>query len=278
MIINRNKTVMENLVDLIKESNQGLTISPGQFSVVSINADTAGADNNTRIGIVATANAGFKGTLDLWYKRATLTQGLVSPITQLQRNAGETNAQVGARILTALNIKDSEVTINGGSGWGGDGVQTIASISDSLIYLPGQSYQVTVEPTGILGSITFNSTYVDQTIKTASYRWGFQTNSAGSFTFGSWISQTGFTPASPSPFGFSLDFDGFTNTYGVHMTHASGGISQTPLVARVYDSNNNLIRTFTGGNRSTETSVRFNAGGWTNLPVGVVLRVDFSLA
>lgn len=134
MIINRNKTVMGNLIDLIKESNPDLPdMQDNQVVYGAPVPDNTHPGRNSRIVVQAINNLGFKGSRTLWYSRCTLTEGLVNTNPEIIRQEGETNAQVASRAMAALNIHPTQVDLSYPDHYK---VQFTAK-NNSGIYLPG---------------------------------------------------------------------------------------------------------------------------------------------
>lgn len=146
MIVDRTKSSLLNFYALVKASNPGMTLTDLNAIVGPPEAGSFVNGNTTKVSISSIKNKGFSGTREVFYKRTSLIQGLVGPITSLLPNVGETAGQLGARILAALNVLEAEVTVNGGAGFTTSGNQVIATKPNSLIYLPGQSHTVAATP------------------------------------------------------------------------------------------------------------------------------------
>lgn len=144
MILDRTKGSLDNFRALVKTANPNINLTDLNSVVGNPVVGAFANGNNTKLEISALKNKGCSGLREVFYKRCSLTEGLLSPITQIILLQGELAAAVGLRIMQALNILPNEVTVNDGAGWNTSGNQVIKSNANSLCYLPNQTLNINV--------------------------------------------------------------------------------------------------------------------------------------
>lgn len=159
MVINRSKTVFQNFIDLIRESNPSFpVVTPDKITIGTPVADSSVVGRNTRIEIAAVKNQGWSGSRTLYYNRSLFTTGLASPISAITPGNGELAAALGERISATLNLHASQIVVNGGNGWSLSGNQSIVPVTNSLLYVPSAGHVVNASAaTGRVFEVTLGS-------------------------------------------------------------------------------------------------------------------------
>lgn len=142
MLIDILKTPVQNLIDLIIDSNPGKTLTNDQFTTAApqVVAEPVGSENTT-VELTAVLGQGYSSSLVVSYTRQPLNAFVLSPVTELTVTPEALEADVLATLVTKLEIMASEVTSaaftapTGVEGEGTDGSITVTAKPDSLLYI-----------------------------------------------------------------------------------------------------------------------------------------------
>lgn len=118
MIIDPQKSVHENFLDLLIESNPGFPrLSQDLLILGNAVDDDSVPDRNTSIVVTAKQGSGFSGTRTLYYNRCNLndlfTVGWIAELSDLNEEI-HTPGNLGGMIIEALDQLKSELIVNEG--------------------------------------------------------------------------------------------------------------------------------------------------------------------
>lgn len=145
MLINLQKTSVENLIDLILDANPGAELTGEQFTTPGPEAlvEPVG-DLNTSIQLRAVLGQGYSSAVTFRYTRLTLDANLAKPLDALTVTGGCDSEDIFGFLTTRLGLMASEVevvsctppTINDDIGLDTtDGNITIKAKDDSILYI-----------------------------------------------------------------------------------------------------------------------------------------------
>lgn len=145
MLINLQKTSVENLIDLILDANPGAELTGEQFTTPGPEAlvEPVG-DLNTSIQLRAVLGQGYSSAVTFRYTRLALDANLAKPLDALTVTDGCDSEDIFGFLTTRLGLMASEVevvsctppTINDDIGLDAtDGDITIKAKDDSILYI-----------------------------------------------------------------------------------------------------------------------------------------------
>lgn len=142
MIINRTKSVFDNFIALIKESNPSFEdVTEDQVILGLPVADNSVQGRNTRIEITAKAHSGYSGTRTLYYSRCSLSELIeeawIPEIINLE--VFDTGADVVDMILLNMGSMANQIVINEGDSvvlpdFLSSGDVSVRSVTNSIIF------------------------------------------------------------------------------------------------------------------------------------------------
>lgn len=142
MLIDILKSPVENLIDLIIDSNPGKELTVNQFTTAApeVVEEPVGTENTT-VELTAILGQGYSSSVTVSYTRQPLNAFVLAPITELNFGAEDDEESALATIVAQLELMASEVTSTayvaptGVAGEGTDGSITVKANVDSLIYV-----------------------------------------------------------------------------------------------------------------------------------------------
>lgn len=127
-----NKSVQENILNLIKDSNPGASaVTLDKITIGAVSALTGDVSGkNSRVTITAVPNAGFSKSVTLKFNRLPVTSGVATLPTAISILPGDSQAQRITKVATALGLIESEITV---TGVGGGTLGTPANEDDTTV-------------------------------------------------------------------------------------------------------------------------------------------------
>jgi hypothetical protein len=118
MKVDTTKTGQENMISLIKRTNGGKAskISTSTVSLSNVIAVRAGTGlpnptHNAIVTVTAIPDAGMTGSVEIHYRRLTLTEGVVNPQLVYDVDDSTTMADLLVTICNALKLRPTEMEL-----------------------------------------------------------------------------------------------------------------------------------------------------------------------